>query len=53
MTAEPLSAQQAHWEKVEHLAKGYQMVSIEEFEEGDLPRKLFLVALRKSSNPAS
>jgi hypothetical protein len=40
-------------EKVEHLAKGYQMVSVEELEEGDLPRKLFLVALRKSGNLAS
>jgi len=35
-------------EKVEHLAKGYEIVSVEEFEEGDLPRKLFLVTLRKS-----
>jgi len=34
-------------EKVEHLAKGYDIISIEEFEEGDLPRKLFLVILRK------
>lgn len=34
--------------KVEHLAKGYDTVSIEEFEEGDLPRKLFLVTLKKS-----
>lgn len=35
-------------EKVEHLAKGYEMVTLEEFEEGDLPRKLFFVAQRKS-----
>jgi len=35
-------------EKVEHLAKGYDIVSIDEFEEGELPRKLFLVMLRKS-----
>ncbi|MBA4417306.1 MAG: SAM-dependent methyltransferase [Syntrophus sp. (in: bacteria)] len=34
-------------EKVMGLAKGYEMVNIEEFEEGDLPRKLFLVSLRK------
>jgi SAM-dependent methyltransferase len=34
-------------EKVEHLAKGYDIINIEEFEEGDLPRKLFLVTLRK------
>ena len=35
-------------EKVGHLAKGYDVISIEEFEEGDLPRKLFLVTLRKT-----
>jgi SAM-dependent methyltransferase len=29
------------------LAKGYEVASMEEFEEGDLPRKLFLVNLRK------
>jgi SAM-dependent methyltransferase len=34
-------------QKVEDLAKGYEIVSIEEFEEGRLPRKLFLVMLRK------
>lgn len=34
-------------EKVEHLAKGYEIVSIDEFEEGGLPRKLFQVTLRK------
>jgi len=34
-------------EKVEHLAKGYQIVEIDEFEEGGLPRKLFKVTLRK------
>lgn len=33
-------------EKVEHLAKGYEIVSVDEFEEGSLPRKLFYVALR-------
>ncbi len=34
-------------EKVEHLAKGYDIISIEKFEEGGLPRKLFAVTLRK------
>jgi len=34
-------------EKVEHLAKGYEIISVDEFEEGDLPRKLFRVTLRK------
>ena len=33
--------------KVEHLAKGYEIMEIEEFEEGKLPRKLFRVTLRK------
>ena len=31
----------------EHLAKEYRVVSVEEFEEGDLPGKLYLVTLRK------
>lgn len=34
-------------EKVERLAKGYEILSIDEFEEGKLPRKLFRVTLRK------
>ena len=34
-------------QKVEHLAKGCEMAALEEFEEGDLPRKLFFVVLRK------
>lgn len=34
-------------EKVERLADGYEILRIEEFEEGELPKKLFLVALRK------
>lgn len=34
-------------QKVERLAKGYEIVSIDEFEEGELPRKLFLVTVRK------
>ena len=38
-------------EKVEHLAKGYDLVSIDEFEEGTLPRKLFRVTLRKRKTP--
>ena len=33
--------------KVEHLAKGYEILSVDEFEEGKLPRKLFRVTLRK------
>lgn len=36
-------------EKVEHLAKGYEIVSIEEFEEGEILKKLFAVTLRKIS----
>jgi SAM-dependent methyltransferase len=35
-------------QKVEHLAKGCEVVSVEEFEESDLPKKLFLVTLKKS-----
>ncbi|WP_240778460.1 class I SAM-dependent methyltransferase [Shewanella polaris] len=34
-------------EKVTQLAKGYKLVSVDEFEEGSLPRKLFRVTLRK------
>jgi SAM-dependent methyltransferase len=34
-------------EKVERLAKGFEIVSIDTFEEGELPRKLFQVTLRK------
>ncbi|NOY57944.1 MAG: SAM-dependent methyltransferase, partial [Calditrichaeota bacterium] len=34
-------------EKVKHLAKGYEIVEIDKFEEGGLPRKLFRVTLRK------
>jgi ubiquinone/menaquinone biosynthesis C-methylase UbiE len=33
--------------KVEHLAKGYDVVNVTEFEDGELPRKLFRVTLRK------
>jgi SAM-dependent methyltransferase len=34
-------------EKVQQSAKGYEIVSIEAFEEGELPRKLFRVTLRR------
>jgi SAM-dependent methyltransferase len=34
-------------EKVEHLAKGFEILSVDEFEEGGLPRRLFRVTLRK------
>jgi len=34
-------------DKVEHLARGFETVSIDEFEEGTHPRKLFRVTLRK------
>jgi ubiquinone/menaquinone biosynthesis C-methylase UbiE len=37
-------------EKVEHLAEGYMITGIEEFEEGNLPRRLFLVTLKKDRN---
>jgi len=36
-------------EKVVRLATGYEFLALEEFEEGSLPRKLFLVTLRKNS----
>jgi len=32
---------------VELLAKGYEIVAIEEFEEGEVLKKLFAVTLRK------
>ncbi len=34
-------------EKVEHLAKGFDVLSIDSFEEGQGPKRLFLVTLRK------
>jgi len=34
-------------QKVELLTKGYELISVDEFEEGNLPRKLFRVTLRK------
>jgi len=36
-------------EKVVHLAKGFEIVGMDEFEEGGLPRKLLRVTLRKES----
>ena len=38
--------------KVERVAKGYQIIGIDEFEEGKLPRRLFRVTLRKPSPSA-
>ena len=35
-------------EKVKRLATGYEIVGIDEFEEGELPRRLFRVTLRKA-----
>ena len=34
-------------EQVEGLASGYRIIEIEEFEEGKLPKKLFMVTMRK------
>jgi SAM-dependent methyltransferase len=34
-------------EKVEYLARGWEILAIDEFDEGKLPRKLFRVTLRK------
>ncbi len=36
-------------EKIAQLAKGFTILNVEEFEEGDLPRRLSLVTLRKQS----
>ncbi len=36
-------------EKIDLLSKGYDIVDITEFEEGDLPKKLYRVTLRKKS----
>ena len=36
-------------EKVIHLAEGFEVAGLDEFEEGALPRKLFRVTLRKES----
>jgi Methylase involved in ubiquinone/menaquinone biosynthesis len=35
-------------EKIDHLSQGYDIIDIKEFDEGPLPRKLFMVTLRKS-----
>lgn len=35
-------------ETIDHLAKGYEIVSVEEFEETDLPKRLFMVTLSKN-----
>jgi SAM-dependent methyltransferase len=34
-------------EKVKHLAEGYESFEIESFEEGELPKKLYMVTMRK------
>lgn len=36
-------------EKVRQLAEGWEIISVDEFEEGGLPRKLFRVTLRKKT----
>ena len=33
--------------KVERVARGYEILAIEEFEEGKLPRRLYRVVMRK------
>ncbi len=40
-------------EKVEHLAEGYEIVSVEEFEEGEVLKSLFAVTLRKPNRSES
>ena len=37
-------------EKVEQLAKGYKSYETEEFEEGELPRKLYMVTMQEIRN---
>ena len=39
-------------EKVEHLADGFRIIRVDEFEEGALPRKLFRVTLQKEGESA-
>lgn len=34
--------------EIEHLAKGYEIFDVEEFEETNLPKRLFLVTLKKT-----
>lgn len=36
-------------EKVNHLAKGFEIVGIDEFDEGSVPKRLFRVTLRKET----
>ena len=38
--------------KVERLARGYETVSVEELEEGTLPRRLYRVTVRRPIAPA-
>ena len=38
-------------DKIRRLAAGYELLAIDEFEEGRLPRKLFRVTLRKPLSP--
>ena len=40
-------------EKVRHLAQGYDIVGIDEFDESELPKKLFQVTLRKAIGNSS
>ena len=37
-------------EKVKHLSAGYEILSVEELEEGGLPRKLFMVTMKKNGS---
>ena len=36
--------------KIEHLSQGFELVDITEFEEGDLPRRLYRVTLKKTAD---
>ena len=40
-------------EKVKRLAEGFEIVELDKFEEGELPRKLFFVALKTSGKTAA
>jgi len=37
-------------EKVKHLSAGYEILSVNELEEGGLPRKLFMVTMKKNGS---
>ena len=37
--------------KVEELARGWELVGVDEFEEAKLPRRLYRVTLRKPLHP--